>query len=228
MVMQRAVIVSLIFFSFGISLQAQSGYDTLPTMVEHYHKRYALFKSEPLSQGEIIFLGNSITEGSDWKKLLDSDQIVNRGIGGDVTYGILNRLEEIIRHKPAKIFILIGINDIAQRVPDEVILKNYKEIIKRITAQSPETEIVIQSLLPLNPEHPKFPKRYNEIERVKKLNIQIKTLTDAMGVKFLDLYPLFINASGLLNESLTYDGLHLNSEGYTRWADFLTAKGWLK
>jgi lysophospholipase L1-like esterase len=228
MVMQRAVIVSLIFFSFGISLQAQSGYDTLPTMVEHYHKRYALFKSEPLSQGEIIFLGNSITEGSDWKKLLDSDQIVNRGIGGDVTYGILNRLEEIIRHKPAKIFILIGINDIAQRVPEEVILKNYKEIIKRITAQSPETEIVIQSLLPLNPEHPKFPKRYNEIERVKKLNIQIKTLTDAMGVKFLDLYPLFINASGLLNESLTYDGLHLNSEGYKRWADFLMSNGWLK
>jgi hypothetical protein len=55
------------------------------------------FKSNPLNFNDIVFLGNSITEsGKDWSKRLNYPNIKNRGIGGDVTDGVLARLDEII------------------------------------------------------------------------------------------------------------------------------------
>ena len=90
------------------------------------------FKTDSKSKKDFVFLGNSITAGTDWAKLLDLPQAKNRGISGDITFGVLDRLQEIIDGKPAKIFILIGINDISRNIPDSVILRNYKTMILRI------------------------------------------------------------------------------------------------
>ncbi len=212
-------------YAQGIS---KRDYDTLPTMVNHYYSRLAKFQAESAKTGEIVFLGNSITEGGDWKSLTDLSNTLNRGIGGDVTFGILNRLDEITTRKPSVIFLLIGINDIAQRVPDSVILVNYKMIVKRIKGKCPSTKIYIQSLLPLNPRHAKFPTRYNEMPRVLKLNAAIKSLCKTESIPFIDIFPIFLDKDGLLAERLTYDGLHLNREGYIRWSQFLREKGYLE
>ena len=79
-----------------------------------YHKRIDEFKNNPIGSGKIVFLGNSITEaGGDWnKRFVSANKIVNRGISGDITEGVLSRLDEIIHYKPIAVFILIGINDI--------------------------------------------------------------------------------------------------------------------
>ena len=85
-----------------------------------YNERIEEFKKDPIGQNKIVFLGNSITEGGgNWNTRFDVNNIVNRGISGDITEGILDRLEEIIYYKPIAVFLLIGINDIFNAdIPD--------------------------------------------------------------------------------------------------------------
>ncbi|HTM97704.1 MAG TPA: GDSL-type esterase/lipase family protein, partial [Pedobacter sp.] len=132
------------------------------------------FKAEPVLKNDYIFLGNSITAGTDWAKLLDLPQAKNRGISGDITFGVLERLQEVIDRKPAKVFILIGINDISRNIPDEVILANYKKIISRIREGSKQTQIYFYTLLPVNSSFEKFKNHYGKDEHILYLNDEIR------------------------------------------------------
>jgi lysophospholipase L1-like esterase len=225
-ILQPVIIGLFIFCSFISSAQItnQNLYDTIPTMPDHYKDRLTEFRKEPILTGQVIFLGNSITEGGQWQKLTGNSSIINRGIGGDVTFGILNRLDDIIIRQPAKLFILIGINDIAKDFPDNVIINNYRKIILRLKAETPKTVIYFQSMFPVNPEYRKFPQHYDKGEHVVAVNALLKDLCRSESVNFVDLYPLLLK-DGKLDASCTYDGLHLNQTGYQRWVSFLKAQG---
>jgi len=64
---------------------------------------------------------------------LNDSTVINRGIGGDITFDVLQRLDDVIKRKPSKLFILIGINDIGKDIPDAVIADNYRKIITRVS-----------------------------------------------------------------------------------------------
>lgn len=185
------------------------------------------FKEEPKSKKDFVFLGNSITAGTDWAKLLNLPQAKNRGISGDITYGVLERLQEVIDGKPKKVFILIGINDISRNIPDSLILNNYKVIISRIRKGSKRTQIYFNTLLPVNSSFEKFKNHYGKDDHILYLNSEIKKLV-AKNVTVIDLYPVFLDKDNHLRAELTKDGLHLIPEGYKVWADFLNQTGYLK
>jgi lysophospholipase L1-like esterase len=199
--------------------------DTIPYIMEHHARRLALFASEPVVTGRVVFLGNSITEGGDWRKLLGDPTAVNRGIGGDITFGVLKRLDDVVRRKPAKLFLLIGINDIAKDIPDVVIADNVRKIIQEVQARSPGTTLYLQSVLPVNPDVPGFPQHYDKQEHVVNVNRLLRLVADSTRTRFLDLVPLFGDERGRLDARYTGDGLHLNEAGYRRWAEFLRKSG---
>jgi lysophospholipase L1-like esterase len=186
------------------------------------------FKSYPNSSKDIIFLGNSITAGVDWNELLQMNTARNRGISGDISFGILERLDEITEGKPAKVFILIGINDISRNIPDAVIMQNYKSIVQRIKQQSPRTKIYFQTLLPVNNEFTQFRNHYNKDEHILWINEQIKMLGKEQNFTVIDLYTPFLNADKKLDKQYTEDGLHLNAAGYKLWASILKSGNYLK
>ena len=186
----------------------------------------AKFKADPKSKEDFIFLGNSITAGTDWAKLLDLPQAKNRGISGDITFGVLERLQDVIDGKPAKIFILIGINDISRNIPDSVILRNYKTMIARIRKGSKKTKIYFNTLLPVNAAFEKFKKHYGKNEHILWLNDEIRKF-EAKNVHVIDLYPNFTDQDKQLKAEFTKDGLHLLPAGYQVWADFLKKSGYL-
>lgn len=175
----------------------------------------------------IIFLGNSITAGTDWSELLHMNNVCNRGISGDITYGILERLDEVTSGKPKKIFILIGINDISRNIPDSQVLLNYKTIIKRIRRSSPATKIYFHTILPVNNT---FPARnqFNKDEHILNINSGLKNIAKEYGIFLIDLYPHFLDAENKLDKKYTTDGLHLNAAGYGMWAGILKSSGYLK
>jgi len=185
------------------------------------------FESEQKSKKEYVFLGNSITAGTDWGKLLDLPNARNRGISGDITFGVLDRLDEVIAGKPAKVFILIGINDVSRNIPDSLILRNYKRIINRIRAGSKRSKIYFYTLLPVNSSFGKFKNHYNKDEHILWLNDQIRQLA-AKNVTIIDLYPHFLDENKRLKANLTKDGLHLIADGYQHWAEILKAGDYLK
>ncbi|HPQ96908.1 MAG TPA: GDSL-type esterase/lipase family protein, partial [Thiolinea sp.] len=61
----------------------------------------------------------------------------NRGIGGDDTGGVLGRLDEVVRSRPDKIFLMIGTNDLSAGKSVEQIIANYRLILRRIREASP-------------------------------------------------------------------------------------------
>src|SRR5699024_8845969 len=73
----------------------------------YYHQRATQFEDLPKTEDQIVFLGNSITDGGNWSELFQDDKIINRGINADITTGVLNRLKEVVNRKPKKVFLLI-------------------------------------------------------------------------------------------------------------------------
>jgi lysophospholipase L1-like esterase len=215
--------ILLCAFVLGITcLQAQTpAYDT-GFRPNNYALKVGQFKSYPHSAKDIVFLGNSITANVEWRELLGMENIKNRGISGDISFGILERLDEVIDGKPAKVFILIGINDVSRNIPDEIIVANYRKIISRIQQGSPQTKIYFHTLLPVNNEFTQFKNHYNKDEHIAFLNSSLKTIAAETKITLIDLHPNFLDANGKLDKKYTIDGLHINAEGYKVWAKLLS------
>ena len=97
-----------------------------------YYQRATLFEELPVTSSDIIFLGNSITNGAEWAELFKNKHVKNRGISGDTSDRLLERLEcNALNISPKNLVILIGTNDIGIGVPTEYTLKNIKEILQR-------------------------------------------------------------------------------------------------
>ncbi len=190
---------------------------------EHWHERNQLFIREldNIPPGKTIFLGNSITEGFDLERFFPVIRPVNRGIMGDHIDGLLERLEtSVIRLKPGRLFLKIGINDIGAGDPDSVILDNYQHLMDTLKSSLPETAVFIQSILPTSTAWSNCPK-----EKIVRLNDRVQKMAGSFGFNWINLYPLFADKSGYLRQELTTDGLHLNQRGYRVWAKVLYGKG---
>src|SRR5687767_13142057 len=208
-------------FIFSLNILAQEVKIDSAIRPGSYKLRLGFFKNYPNSKKDIIFVGNSITQGIDWAELLQNKHARNRGISGDITYGVLERLREITEGQPAKVFVLIGINDIEHNIPDSLIVNNYRRIIRQIKAESPRTKIYFHTLLPVNNEFTQFKKHYNKDEHIAFVNMELKKITAEENVTLIDLHPHFLDASNKLDKRYTVDGLHLNAEGYKVWAGIL-------
>ena len=180
-----------------------------------YDQRIKEFKESPIGYNQIVLLGNSITEDAKgWNDSIGITNITNRGISGDITDGILVRLDEIIYFKPLAIFLLIGINDIyAMNLPEgkqteKHIINNIIEILEKVRKNSPQTKLYLQTILPTHREDIK--------DQIKRINRGIINEVQP-EVTVIDLYSIFANDNDLMTNEYTTDGVHLNSYGYDIW-----------
>jgi lysophospholipase L1-like esterase len=193
----------------------------------HYQQRLEFFQSMPDRSKEIVFLGNSITEHGEWQELIPRKNVVNRGIGGDNTFGLLARVGEVLSSKPKKIFLLIGINDLGRGLPIPVIVNNYHRIISRIKTESPRTTLYIQSILPMNDSVLKAAYLKGKKEQVTKLNQELQKLAAQYKIQWINLHEVFADEKGDLKKELTLDGIHLRAPAYILWVDYLKRKKYL-
>ena len=187
----------------------------------YYDQRELLFESMPTSENDIIFLGNSITDGGEWAELFQNPNCKNRGISADVTSGVLNRLETITKGQPAMVFLMIGTNDMNWGVSNDTIAMSIREIVRRIKAESPRTRVVVQSILPVNDCYGYFSGHTKRYADVPVINGMLKTMAEEEGVEYLDLFSHFANAEGKLDPKYSNDGLHINGKGYELWKEVL-------
>ena len=158
-----------------------------------------------MQPGDVVMLGDSITEGADWSALLPGVRIHNHGIGGDDTDGVLRRLALVTDRRPGKVFVMIGTNDIGKGVHsvDEIVV-NIATIVDRIRADSPTTEIYLQSVLP---------RVRRRADQVSGVNRGIEALARDRGATWIDLRPIFDQGDGAMDLSLAPDALHPNARG---------------
>lgn len=224
--MQTKLVVFLCaFFLYQVchSQHLESRYRTT-----YYEQKATLFRLLPDTKGEIIFLGNSITDIGEWAEIWQNKNVKNRGISGDNTFGVLARLDEVTSSQPDKIFIMIGINDLAVGTPDSVIIANYEAILTNIQNASPLTKVYVQSMLPTNADFTEFSRHQNKDTHIQNINATLQKLCAARGITYIDLYSRFIDSEGKLNKKYTNDGLHINGYGYLLWKQVIEEKGYLK
>ena len=157
---------------------------------------------------ETVMLGDSITDGGLWNELLNYDLVQNRGIAGDTTEGVLDRLDSI-NVSIKKVFIMIGINDFFQEKSVDEVFANYKKIIKIL--EEKKIKVYIQSTLYVGENRPK---KYNE--KVELLNEKLKKLAIEKALVFIDLNKI-LAPKKTMPEAHSYDELHLNGVAYKLW-----------
>lgn len=187
-----------------------------------YYQRATLFEELPVTSKDIIFLGNSITNGGEWAELLNNKHVKNRGISGDVCTGVYDRLDAILKGKPAKIFLLIGINDVSQGTPADTIVNRIGKIVMKIKKNSPKTKLYLQSILPVTDHYKMFGNHTRHWQMVKEINEKLAVLAESEKVTYIDLYSHFVDpVTGKMNVQYSNDGLHLLGNGYLRWAEIV-------
>ncbi|MDR2270925.1 MULTISPECIES: GDSL-type esterase/lipase family protein [unclassified Sphingobacterium] len=228
-VFQGCFLIGICLSVFSQSLSAQETKIDSSYANWYYQQRMAYFEQSPTIKGAIVFLGNSITERAEWQELLADSRypVLNRGIGGDNSFGILARIDEVLRGRPRAIFLMDGINDQFRKLPQEVSVNNYKRIIKRIKKISPKTLIYLQSALPINEERTKEPYTKGRNVLVPILNEKLRQLAADENIPFVDLCPLFQDNEGKLNAIYSADGVHLIPSAYIKWVQLLKEKKYL-
>ncbi|HET6273775.1 MAG TPA: GDSL-type esterase/lipase family protein [Bacteroidota bacterium] len=185
---------------------------TLYLQNRNYGLQTALHDLYKTQQADVVMLGNSLTYNVNWNELLGRASIVNRGIVSDITEGYLHRLDAVVRLKPRLCFIEGGINDIYAGVPVDLVHTHYKRIVETLRTEG--IVPIIQSTLYVSP-------RWHDHEknnlRVAQLNTLLQRLAATTRLEYIDLNKSMAT-NGALNDTLTYDGVHLNADGYRLWA----------
>lgn len=179
----------------------------------HFKTRVTEIDRDPIQDGGVMLIGDSITEG--WR-LQDGDglgvAVTNHGVGWDSTEGVLARLPQMKRHNPDKIFIMIGTNDISWGVKTEMVYTNLEAAINQLSNAFPEAEIYLQSIVP---------READRADIIKRMNARYAEIAVNLDVHYIDLWADFAAVDNRLNPELTEDGLHLNAAGYRLWAKIL-------
>jgi len=232
----KFVCALLMMLIFSLQSKAQIQLPIYPDSIftTYYHQRLSLFQSipnPPLTKGDIIFLGNSINDGAEWNELFTNkgekhadSRIKNRGISGDITAGVIHRLAEITRRKPAKVFLMIGINDLGRGLTPDSVVKNILLINDYLQQESPGTKIFIESILPVNPGFGKFAGQTSKSKEILTANALLKNAAVAHRYTYIDLHVHFADARGYLDKKYTNDGLHLLGAGYQHWRHLIYPK----
>jgi lysophospholipase L1-like esterase len=200
------ILTALLFFTFIPAAAFPQG--------AYWKHKVDQFRMLPNPKGEICFLGDSITDGCNWTELIQNLKVTNRGISGDTAQGVLDRIDEVTAGKPAKIFLMIGTNDLAwggKTVPET--RDKIGEIIDTVKRQSPSSQVYLESVLPVIDGMIKL----YENKNINPLNGELEKLAAKKKATWINLAPLFRDGTGQLKKEFTEDGLHLNGKAYALW-----------
>ena len=178
----------------------------------HLQDMFALtrFQSTP-----VVMLGDSLTQRAQWNEITGCRFVANRGIGGDVSAGVLRRLDDVTTLRPSAVFLMIGINDIAKGVPTETIVGNVRRTIAKLNDAG--AKVYLTLTLPVTRGY--VPKMN---PRVAELNAAYAALAEETKATVVDFRQEMRTEEGALRNGLTLDGIHLNPEGYRVWRDAIT------
>ncbi|MBQ7941419.1 MAG: hypothetical protein IJ328_03300 [Muribaculaceae bacterium] len=189
---------------------------------DYYYQRKSLFAELPITSNDIVFFGNSLTNGGRWHEMFNNPNIKNRGIVGDIVQGLYDRADMILKGQPKKIFLLIGTNDISHHVGADSIAKALDKLITLIKKDCPNTQLYMQSLLPFNNDFKRYKNLFGEEMTVLQGNVLYEQVARKHNVPWINLFPWFADNECKLRKELTNDGVHLKENGYKIWRDEIT------
>ncbi|MCC5905436.1 MAG: SGNH/GDSL hydrolase family protein [Balneolaceae bacterium] len=223
----------LLFLPAGqMYAQTESGDLSTEQMAVEYERWSAIrddwpnlnrFKEENLTLGppregerRVVFMGNSITQGwsEHYPEYFEGKSYINRGISGQTTPQMLVRFrQDVISLQPGVVVILAGTNDIAGNTGPstiEMIAGNLFSMAELAKANG--IRVILSSVLPVY-EYPWRPGQ-QPAGKIIRLNELIKEFAVEHGIYYLDYFSSVVDENNGMQESLAFDGVHPNREGY--------------
>ena len=204
-------LIALAIVYFAVILPEKREEEKIEEMVRAYREaKIAQYERENAEyddyEVDVAFIGDSLTDGYDLSKYYPQYVTANRGIGGDTTFGLEERLQvSLFDLKPKVVVILIGANNM------DSMFQNYESILQSLKQNLPESKVVLLSLTAMGGEHWG---RKNQLAAYN--NVTVKLLAERYGYEFVDLYtPLYDVSIREVYEGYTVDGGHFTHEGYT-------------
>ena len=224
--MANKFLISALMGLSTLSMAANDVYDYLSqdapaanTYTPYYHQRASHFATLNIDNNDIVFVGNSLSDNGRWNEMFDNADIKNRGIIGDIVQGISDRIDFVTKGHPRKIFLLVGVNDVSHHLTPDSIATAVEKLIVKIKSQSPETQLYLQSWLPINNDFKRYRNMIGKEEIILQGNVLLKQVARRQDIPFIDLFSLFADRQCKLPRYMTNDGLHVNDEGYKIWRD---------
>lgn len=208
-VLGAALIAGAVIYVAVILPQRKAHDEQMRLVREYYDSKVALYEHENEQyddyEVDVAFIGDSLTDGYDLKKYYPQYVTANRGIGGDTTFGLEQRLQvSLYDLKPKVVVMLIGANNM------DSMFDNYESILISLKENLPDSKIVLLSLTAMGGEHWG---RKNELAAYN--NVKIKLYAEKYGFTFIDLFSALYDVEiGEVYEGYTVDGGHFTHEGY--------------
>jgi lysophospholipase L1-like esterase len=177
--------------------------------------------------GAVVFLGDSITQG--WNTLaadFPNLHVANRGIGGDITSGVLYRLQaDVLSLNPSGIVLLIGTNDIGDGADPADVAANIRLILLAIKNFNPSLKVIVCKMMPTADGKPR-------VEKIKHANELVEQFVKTEpNFVMCDTFGIYLDGQGhQIAADFKPDHLHPVAAGYVAWKkslDLLFAQlGW--
>ncbi len=209
MQMRRCLLLILI----GILLSGQSHAQDDWANIE----RYAQANSEMTVRPKAVFMGDSITQC--WydadPSFFNDNNFACRGISGQTTSHMLVRMrKDVVNLHPKYVVILAGTNDIAKNNGFIEVDDIYGNIVSMCEiAKANKVKPVICSVLPVK-QYKWRPEVTDCAERIIKLNAMLEDYAHASKCIYVDYHSVMKDDENGLPEKWSYDGVHLNGDGY--------------
>jgi lysophospholipase L1-like esterase len=158
--------------------------------------------------GTTAFVGDSLTEAGCWSEWLPETTVINFGVSGNTTDDVLAGVDIVIDKNPDTVVLLIGTNDLVWNRSVEHIVRNIESILVNLRQGLPDTQLLVQSLLPRSPEF---------ANHIKEINRHLWQFAPTVKAQYLDLWPVFSRDGVSLAPEYSDDVLHVNEAGYTAW-----------
>ena len=183
--------------------------------------------NQTAKQGQIVFVGSSLMEIfpiEEWEEsgeVAFDKYIYNRAVRATTTAFLLGHMDtQIFELEPSKLFINIGTNDIGFRVPEAEFLANEREIFRQIAKRLPDCETYALRYYPINTvdfhndedEETLFATRSNAA--FQAASDKIEAIAREFDFHFIDVNAGLADERGNLKREMTFDGAHLNPDGY--------------
>ena len=202
------IMVIIVLVSHFVGLKNEIAKRENTDFGEYYCMKVKQFRHDNASiepgSVDVAFIGDSLTDLCDLDKYYQPYNTINRGISGDTTDGVLNRLDSsAYALNPKVIVLLIGINNLGE------MFNTYEAILSELTKHLPNTKIIVLSLAPLGTGL----KQMNAT--VEFQNKRLKTLVEKYQLRYVDIYSALLNeTTHAMYDKYTTDMLHFSDQGY--------------
>ena len=165
----------------------------------------------------IVFVGSSSIRF--WNSLSEDMSplpVIRRGFGGAHMSHVLHNFDRIITpYQPKAVVVFVGENDLHSGKDIERVITDYEEFIDKVENRLPDAELWILSMKPSK-------SRWKLWGDMQKVDDAFKGFsTTSRKIYYVATGGVLLNADGMPDDVYIFDGLHLNDEGYRRWARLL-------